>query len=248
MSEQSSKVTHHQLRERLKHLRATNNAGMFGMNEIIGISGSAFVLVIVIISYVYFLLPARSNLEASKAEHARLQALLDSSKKVVNDEETAESAARNIADSLDSFESQYLFSRTQGRTDLYEVLNQLMRANNLRNTSGPTYTVLEPAGTKGPAGSRSAHTKWQTVYPGIAISVTVEGPYVNLRKFVHDIEASKLFVVINSVELERASESSNALNAEPSGTKASLVSLRLDMATYFQRAVVETASEPATTH
>jgi len=122
--------------------------------------------------------------------------------------------------------------------DLYEELNQLIVKNNLRNTSGPTYTTLEPAGTKSNSG-KTVVTKWQSFYPGIAVMVTVEGEYQNVRRFVRDVERSKQFVVINEVELQRASQNNAPASAEEggggSGTRGSLVTLQLNMATYFQR-------------
>ncbi len=75
--------------------------------------------------------------------------------------------------------------------------------------------------------------------------VTVEGEYQNVRRFIRDIERSKQFVVINEVELQRASQNNAPASAEEggggaaagagSGTRGSLVTLQLNMATYFQR-------------
>jgi Tfp pilus assembly protein PilO len=127
--------------------------------------------------------------------------------------------------------------------DLYEELNQLIIKNGLKNTSGPTYTPLDPTGTKAASG-KSVVTKWQSFYPGIAVMVTVEGQYQEVRSFIRDVERSKQFVVINEVELQRATQNSapvsvdengTATPAAGSGTRGSLVSLQLNMATYFQR-------------
>ena len=135
---------------------------------------------------------------------------------------------------------------------LYDSLNGLIRKNELRNTSGPTYTPLEPSDSKvGTSGSRSANTKWQSVYPGVAISVTVEGQYQNLRRFIRDLEANTQLIIINSVELERSTETSNSPTAEGGptpGTRGSLVSLRLEMTTYFQRAARGDSAGNTTTH
>jgi Tfp pilus assembly protein PilO len=82
-------------------------------------------------------------------------------------------------------------------------------------------------------------TKWQSFYPGTAVMVTVEGEYQNVRRFIRDIERSRQFVVINEVELQRASQNNAPASAEEggagSGTRGSLVTLQLSMATYFQR-------------
>ena len=124
--------------------------------------------------------------------------------------QTTEAAVQKITQSLDDFESQQLLGAERGRMGLYDSLNVLIRKNGLRNTSGPTYTPLEPAGSKQAAGgTQSANTKWQSIYPGIAISVTVEGQYQNLRRFVRDLETNKQFIIINSVELERSTETNS---------------------------------------
>ncbi len=217
---------------KLDRIRTSRYSGLFGPAEIIAMAGSALVLILVIIGYLYFLVPARSNLAAARVEQGRLKALLSSSREVVRSGQTTEATVKTITESVDHFETTGLSERTQGRMDLYDELNQLIRKNGLRNTSGPTYTALEPAGSK-TATNKGASAKWQTIYPGIAISLTVEGQYSNLRRFMRDIESSKLFLIINGVEFERATDANSA--GADTGPRASLVSLRLDMATYFQR-------------
>ena len=141
---------------------------------------------------------------------------------------------------------------------LYSVLNNLIKSNGLRNTAGPTYSPLDPVGTKSQGqptitAEKQSNAKWQSIYPGIAVSVTVEGPYQNVRHFVRDIEMSRQFLIINAVELERVTQSGgtadqpiispgapsgprgSTLPPTPAGSSGTLVSLRLDLATYFQR-------------
>ena len=229
-----------QIRVKLNRLRRSSQSGMFGVAEIAALAGSVLLLVLVAVSYLYFLVPARSRLQSLQLERTRLQAQLRSSNDIVQKGKSTEVTVQEIKDSLDAFENQRLPDRTQGRMDLYSVLNDLIRKDGLRNTAGPTYAPLDSLGTKTGAGSaKSTSTKWQTVYPGIAINLTVEGPYQNLRRFVHDVEASKEFIIIHAVELERATETNSSESTEAgssSGSRNSLVSLRLDMATYFRRA------------
>lgn len=222
---------------RVRKLRITGSSSAIGIPEIIALGGSALIALLVVISYLYFLAPARARLQTAESERSRLQAFLSNYRTEVHNEQTTESTVHNITDSLDRFETEQLFSRTQGRMDLYGELNLLIQKNGLKNTSGPSYTALDPAGAKNTGStSKSTSSKWQSIYPGIAITVTVEGQYGSLRRFIHDIEASKLFVIINAVELERATETNSRAAAEGEGSKSnSLVSLRLDMATYFQR-------------
>jgi len=204
------------------------------------------------VSYLYFLLPANARLEGAMSERSLLQSRLRDLQGVVHEGESTESTVQKITQSLDEFESNYLLGPDRGRMGLYDGLNTLIRKNGLRNTSGPTYLTLEPSNSKGgTTGSRSANTKWQSIYPGIAISVTVEGPYQSLRRFIRDMETSRQFIIINSVELERSTETNNSLQTagDPNGgAKSSLVSLHLEMTTYFQRAVRADESNQAAAH
>jgi Tfp pilus assembly protein PilO len=223
---------------------ASRRGKMFGIAEVIALAGSCLVLALVLLSYLYFLIPTRSRLASLNADRNQVQANLQTLGGVVNTEQNTKQKVEKISASLNKFEADHLLRADQGRMDLYQELNQLIIKNNLKNTSGPTYTPLDPAGTKAASG-KSVTTKWQSFYPGIAVMVTVEGQYQEVRRFIRDVERSKQFVVINEVELQRASQNNAPAavdeNGQPvaaaagSGTRGSLVSLQLNMATYFQR-------------
>jgi Tfp pilus assembly protein PilO len=218
---------------------SSRRSKMFGIAEIVALSVSCFILLLVLFSYLYFLLPARSRLQAAKTDRTQLQSNLQKSKNIVSHDQNVQQTRDKLADSLERFEKVGLVDAARGRMDLYEDLNRLIVKNALRNTSGPNYTGLEPSGTKTPG--KTTNTKWQSVYPGIAVDVTVEGPYQNIRRFISEIENSKQFVIINQVELQRATQNNSAFDAGAetaagSGSRASMVSLQLNMATYFQRA------------
>ena len=232
------------MRERLQRIHRSRRRGMLGVAEILALSAGGFMLLAVIVGYFYFLAPARSRVDALLLERERLQKQLRVSQEDFHRGVDTKATVQRITDSLESFETVRLIDRGEGRMLLYEELNQLMRKNGLRNTSGPTYTALESLGFKSSgepmaAASNSAATKWQSIYPGIAVNVTVEGQYQNVRHFVRDIESSKEFIIVNAVELERATQSNlppvTEAGAPKSGSGSGLVSLRLDLATYFQR-------------
>ena len=233
-------------RARVRRFRVSRRNGMFGVPEIIAVGGSLFILFVVLLSYFYFLVPARSRLQSLQLERTRLQNLTRDSQQAVQTGLSTQSMVEKISSSLNDFESGKLLSANQGRMGLYEELNQLIRKNGLRNTSGPSYTPLEPVGSKkSTSGSKSANSKWQSVYPGLTVSLTVEGTYQNLRRFIRNIEASNQFIIINAVELEKATETNTPLSAEGSPASnpgGSLVSLRMDMATYFQRVSVDSGA------
>lgn len=240
------------IRTRLEALNISRQQGILGPAELIALAGSGLLLVLVVVSYLYFLAPARSRLEGLTLERSRLQSQLKSSQAVVREGQSTEATVQAITQSLEVFESQRLLSSDSGRLGLYDGLNQSIRKNGLRNTSGPTYTPLEPGGQKpGATGSKSGASKWQSIYPGIAISLTVEGPYQSLRRFVRDIETNKQFIIINGVELESSTETSNPAPAEGEGSpagsaRATVVSLRLEMATYFKRGGAGSALDAVT--
>jgi Tfp pilus assembly protein PilO len=230
--------------QRVSEFLASRRGKMFGIAEVVGLAGSCFVLVLVLLSYIYFLLPARTRLASLNADLKQTQTNLQTLDTVFQKDQTTQQTVDRAAASLNKFETEHLLRVDQGRMDLYDELNQLIVKNNVRNTSGPTYTPLEPAGTKSNSG-KTVVTKWQSFYPGIAVMVTVEGEYQNVRHFIRDVERSKQFVVINEVELQRASQNNAPVTAEEggpgaagagSGTRGSLVTLQLNMATYFQRA------------
>ena len=225
-------------KQRMSAFVASRRGKMFGIAEVLAVAGSCFVLLLVLLSYLYFLVPARSRVTSLDGDRNQLRTNLQTLQGVVSKGRDTKDTVERIGASLDKFQTSYLLRPDQGKLDLYGELNQLIIKNGLRNTSGPTYTPLDPAGTKSASG-RTTATKWQSFYPGIAVMVTVEGQYADIRRFIRDIEKSKQFVVINEVELQRASENNAPASADESapgsGTRGSPVSLQLNMATYFQR-------------
>ena len=243
---------------------------VIGLPELIGLAGAALLAVIVVFAYLYFYLPASVRLKSSELERTRLQGQRQASGVAVEEGKTTKERVDRINASLEDFESNWLPVQSSGRMSLYTVLNNLIKSNGLRNTAGPSYSQLDLVGTKaqvqpGATAEKQSNAKWQSIYPGIAVSVTVEGPYQNIRHFVRDIETSRQFLIINAVELEgvrqsgatepapaasapalpRTVRSESATAAVPlaiSGSRGGLVSLRLDMATYFQRPEAKTAA------
>jgi len=235
-------------KERVGEFVSSRRGKMFGVAEVMALAGSCFVLALVLFSYLYFLVPARSRISSLNTDRKQIETNIKTLDNVVNKEHGSQRTVDSVVASLNDFETKHLLRQDQGRLQLYEELNQLIIKNSVRNTSGPTYTTLEPNDVRAASG-KSVVTKWQSFYPGINVMVTVEGAYENIRRFIRDVERSKQFVVINQVELQRAQQDNAPLSAEGSGgsgTRGSLVTLQLNMATYFQRnngASVEPATQ-----
>ncbi|HEV8369432.1 MAG TPA: GspMb/PilO family protein [Pyrinomonadaceae bacterium] len=239
MSEQLS-TTPNSARKKISNLIGSRRNKMFGPAELVALTVSCFVLVLVLFSYLYFAVPARSRRATLQSDRNQLQNNLAKLRGIVNEDQNTEETVNEIKVSIEKFEKISLTKQDEGRMELYGELNRLILKNGLRNTSGPTYAALEPVGAKVTPGT-SAGTKWQSVYPGIGVLVTIEGSYQNLRRFIQEIERTKQFVIINEVELQRAENSSQvAVTPESgSGSRGSLVSLQLNMAMYFQREAAE---------
>ncbi|HEX8138747.1 MAG TPA: GspMb/PilO family protein [Pyrinomonadaceae bacterium] len=247
-----------QVRARIEKLRQSRQRSMFGLPELAGFAFSLLLLISAVFAYLYFLVPAEMRLSALQRERTVLQEQLRAANEGAARSTSAQATVEEINQSVERFEQERLSSREAGRMSLYNALNQMIRSNGLRNTSGPTYVALDALGTTGPgqprpnaANNKQGVAKWQSLFPGIGVSVTVEGQYPNLRRFMRDLEASSQFIVINDVELEKATNAEDAaaaaaalaMGAQPPGAatarapaaRGTLVSLRVDLAAYFQR-------------
>jgi hypothetical protein len=273
---QGPAVSRRQIPIRFDQLKRAPALNLIGLPELIGLAGAALLALITVFAYFYFYLPAHSRLAGTERERDLLQTQLRNSEKFLNDTmSTSEAVAQRLA-SVKDFEGNWLSVSGPGRLSLYAELNNLIRSNGLRNTAGPSYTALEPIGAKPQtqateSAEKQGIAKWQSIYPGVLVSVTVEGPYQSVRHFVRDIEMSRHFLIINAVELESVRESGTAQDlpgpvpvtratpprggatragapaapivAPTAGSRGSQVSLRLDLATYFQRPEVKSAPE-----
>ena len=254
--EKSAQPRREKIRTRVDRLRQSRKLRVIGVAELVGLAASAVMLLAVVFAYLYFYSPAQSRLATAQLERARLQQRLSALQKDVDVKGNVQENVNNISESLEKFDER-LTGRDEGRVTLYNTLIQLIRSNNLRNTSGPAYTYLEAKGENQNQGPKLGNTKWQSLYPGIDVTVTVEGQYANLRHFLRDIEASSQFIIINEVELERAADADTLAAASaattpvapanpiaaappskqqpPQPQRSATVSLKVNMAAYYRR-------------
>ena len=179
-----------------------------------------------------------------------MQAKLRASSEGVERNETTQASVGKIVNSLNEFETIVLVAREpQTTTAVIEELNEKTRRHNLARAQfsfshlddfdhGKTNSQQSSARAKtgGAAGNAS---KRESVFPTIDISLTIEGQYGNLRRFIRDIEQSSRFIVINGIQLEGVSDTGSA-------ARAALVSLRLDMSAHFRRSGAAAAANGAT--
>lgn len=247
--------------------------GMWGPVEI-GVVGAASLAVIAAIAaYFFFTLPAKRELERNRATAARLEADMISAKAKYGEITNIEEHVAKLVSSVDDFETTYLPVAANGNTALYQKLNNLIFANNLINTNGPDYAPLE-VNDQGTAESQSeserGRSRFRSLFPGTYVTMTLEGSYADLRRFISQVETGNDFVIISSIELQPSDKQNTAskttdqpsqqvdefdtgfstsrrpvLNPNqprrPTGrTLGQIVSLRIEMAAYYKRPTMET--------
>ncbi|MEO8072189.1 MAG: hypothetical protein ABI891_15840 [Acidobacteriota bacterium] len=180
-------------------------AGMWGSLEIATVGLGMLAILAVIILVVLVVLPAQKQLEADKAKRDQLETELISSRGKYGTITTTEARVAELINSANDFESNYLRAEATGKTELYQRLNGFISAYNLTNTSGPDYAPLEIADNSNNKNeAERGREKFQSIFPGVYVTTTVEGSYQNLRRFIREMETSNQFVVISAVELQPA--------------------------------------------
>lgn len=231
-----------------------------GLPEVVALGAAALLLVSAVASYFLLLRPQRARLAALQAEQGQLNRQLEAARSEGAVGETAQASVERILASLQRFEGEHLSANApDSTTAVIKELNGLIQRHGLRISGGLTFTPFEVQAAAGRSPQRAvggAVKPLQNVFPGIGVSLSVEGAYPGLRHFIRDVEADERFVVINAVELEGVTDTTarfappvdGALTPggepvvvpAPSG-RGTAVALRLDMAAYFRRAGVAAA-------
>ncbi len=181
-------------------------AGMWGPTEIATVALGMLAILTVVLLVVLVVLPAKKELAANKAERDRLETELITTKGKYGDITTTEAQVARIITSVNDFETRFLRNPMIDKTSLYQRINGLIGAYGLTNTSGPDYAPLEISdGNRGSENEADrGRAKFQSLFPGVYVTTTIEGSYQNLRRFIREIETSEQFVVISAIELEPA--------------------------------------------
>jgi hypothetical protein len=178
--------------------------GMWGPVEL-GAAGAGMLAVIgAVLLYVLFVVPSNREIENNRTRRERLDAELTSAKDKFGNISNVEHKVNELVDSVNTFEAEYLPVPTTGRTALYQRINGLITSYGLVNSAGPDYApleILDPS-KGGEDEDKSGKAKFRSFFPGVYVTMTVEGPYPNLRRFIRELETGSEFVVVSAVELE----------------------------------------------
>src|SRR6476659_6666873 len=89
--------------ERVSEFLRSRRGKMFGVAEVIALAGSCLVLALVMLSYLYFLVPARSRLASLIADRKQVETNLQTLGGVVKNDKNTKETVDKIAASLDKF-------------------------------------------------------------------------------------------------------------------------------------------------
>lgn len=234
-----------QIGDRLARFRGSRRTSFLGVPEMIALAAACALLALAFAAYFLMFVPERARVAALERERQQLQGQIRSAgESRAHDRSTGETVSR-ILQSLTRFESDSLDARGSGDKQLIEELNQKIARSGLARAQFTfIYQDDTQAGANQPAQQRAAGNlsgsarRRQTVFPSTDISLSIEGNYANLRRFIRDVESSRRFVVINGVQLEGINDT-----GADAATRGALVALRLDMSAYFRPA----AGVPSTT-
>lgn len=191
--------------------------GMWGQNEIVAAAVSMVAILAAIALYLFVVAPSNSELERNRAERSRIELELISARAKYGNITSTETQVAKLMSSVDEFESSYLPVAATGRTSLYQRINGLIGSYGLVNTNGPEFSPLEIAerAQTGQSDEDRGREKFRSLFPGVYVTMTVEGSYQNLRRFIREIETGNEFVVVSSVELESSDSEKPADATKP---------------------------------
>lgn len=198
-------------------------AGMWGKTEAITVGLALLSILTTVLVFVFLVLPAQREYENNRAERDDLEKKLLTARSRYGNITTTQERVAELVKSANDLESR-LPNATNGRTALYQKINGLIAAYGLINTSGPDYAPLEiidQSRNNQQLEQESGRAKFMSIFPGDYVTVTVDGSYQNLRRFIREIETGDQFIVVSAVELEPSENKEKQENNQTNPTQAS---------------------------
>ena len=184
--------------------------GMWGPMELGAFAVSLLTLLGLFVLYLFWVIPSNNEVAQLKAQRDQLEQELISARSKYGDITNTETQVAKLVTSASDFETAYLPIASTGRTALYQKLNGLIAGYGLVNTNGPNFAPLQLNDQENGNGNNGdqqsdqerGRAKFKSIFPGVYVTMTLEGPYQNLRRFIRDIETGSEFIIVSSVELE----------------------------------------------
>lgn len=194
-------------------------SGMWGQPELITAGLAMLAVLTAVLVYVFLVIPANRERDRLKAENSRLETDLISKREQYGKITDTQAHVASLMSSVDDFESNNLPVMATGRASLYQRINGLIAGYGLVNTSGPDYVPLETLDASDAAGVKTeeerGRAKYQSLFPGVYVTMTLEGSYQNLRRFIRDVETGNDFIIVSAIELEPSDAQERKPDAVP---------------------------------
>jgi Type II secretion system (T2SS), protein M subtype b len=213
---------------------------------------AAALLFVAIVAFLYFTKVQPLNSQVTRLQDRERLLRLQLDKINIDERKRLEQAANagKILESLSVFES-YLKPDERGTTQIINEIDSLGKRYQVV-LGEASFRRLEADATTDENGnpvSQAAIKRGDVqIYPVLGIDTTVTGEYPNLRRFISDLERSKQFLIINSLQFQgedrvRRSTPQVAAGGSPSrGQQAGSsapgtipVTLKIEFDTYFQK-------------
>ncbi len=205
---------------------------------------AAALLFVAIVAFLYFTKIQPLNSQVTRLQDRERLLRLQLDKINIEERRRLEQAANaeRILESLSSFEN-YLKPDERGTTQIINEIDSLGKRYQVV-LGEASFRPLEADATTDENGNpvpRTAINRGDLqIYPVLGIDTTVTGEYPNLRRFITDLERSKQFLIINSLQFQgedrvRRSTPVRGQQAASSSPGTIPVTLKIEFDTYFQK-------------
>jgi hypothetical protein len=212
--------------------RASHRKLPLDAKEIIGSALAAIAVGFVVFYYFSSLRPIHERLQAARAR-------LDSQTKVLIGNKPANNSGPSLKDqikaaklSLDEFEGRWLKPLPEGRVAAINQLNEMVSTDKLHLSGGIEMRMTKKGTAADPTHRRKDETTLEA-FPKVDLRLSVFGGYAEIRKFIKDLQASKQFLVINTMglgtEQKRGAKRVGAVQGGASG-----LSLSVSLSAYYR--------------
>jgi len=224
------------LRVDLRSFTAPSIVQRFRPVEIAAAGLAIGLVALVILYYFVSLAPVQDRLAKVEKDSADQLTVIGTPTRA----QTGPSQKQQIQDaknSLSEFEGSYLKPMAQGRIDLINEINQLAKTDNLRLASGIEMRATNKVSaieTDSQGSKKRKDIEVLDVFPRVQFHFVVKGEYKDLRKFIRDLEGSKQYVVVDSVNLSTTEQKQGRGSKAAQVVPGSGLSLTVAMNAYFR--------------
>jgi hypothetical protein len=212
-----------------------------------------FGIVIAVISLIgaYFVyqniaMPVRARIRAIEDQCQELRKKGEKARRDRNQIELEQKNYIKVIDRLREFENGNFLDARVGQLALIDEINALSRKNGVQLVENVTFLTKKPTEDKSGATvrtteqPRASKTK-SLVFPTFTVKFSIAGDYRKVRLFVHDLETSRQFLVLNLLTVSPESKAKTpgrqgfSSNSTDIGQNPDDITLDLELTAYYRR-------------